>query len=153
MHAGARAAAFEYLKTHPTVDPAEFEAYCGVGVKVPREDIARIVAELIQAHHESIVTERYRYPVGPLLAKVGAGAGARADRRTASSRAHAHAAVGPAMRSRRPASDSSGPTARSSRTRSTRKSPRCWARGYPPTTSPSRRAPQRWRFRRRACAG
>ena len=49
---------------------AEFEAYCGVGVKVPREDIARAVAELVEGQRESIVNDRYRYPVGPILGKV-----------------------------------------------------------------------------------
>lgn len=51
-------------------DLAEFEAYCGVGVKVPREDIQRAVAGQIELHKETIITERYHYSIGPLLAKV-----------------------------------------------------------------------------------
>jgi uncharacterized protein (DUF1786 family) len=67
---GGGPAAFEYLKAHATVDVAAFEAASGVGVKVPREDVARVVAQLVEAHRESIVTERYKYHVGPLFAKV-----------------------------------------------------------------------------------
>lgn len=65
-------AAFDYLKSHP-VDPInrfEFEATCGVGVVVTREDIVTAIGSAIEANREELIAKRYNFNIGKIMAGV-----------------------------------------------------------------------------------
>lgn len=69
-------AALQYLLSHTTKQGAlnakEFEKACGIGVLVTPEEIDRAVEEEIRKNKEALLTQRYRFNVGKLLAEVKA---------------------------------------------------------------------------------
>ena len=59
------------MKSHP-VDPInrfEFDAACGVGVVVTREDIVMAIRSAIEAHREELISKRYNFNIGKILGK------------------------------------------------------------------------------------
>lgn len=65
-------AALEYLLSHlqGTVNAAEFEEACGVGVKITAEDIERAVEKHLNLHKEELLKNRYRFNYFPLMQAV-----------------------------------------------------------------------------------
>lgn len=66
-------AALEFLLhngTNKTVNVAEFEEACGVGVVVTPEEIDRAVEAVITLNKETIISQRYRFNTGKLLAEL-----------------------------------------------------------------------------------
>lgn len=66
-------AALEFLLangTNKTVNVAEFEKACGVGVVVTPEEIDRAVEAVIALNKDAIVAQRYRFNVGKLLSEL-----------------------------------------------------------------------------------
>lgn len=59
----AFSAALEYLISHlhGTLNTAEFEAACGIGVKITAEDIERAVEKQINLHKEELIEKRFAY--------------------------------------------------------------------------------------------
>eukprot|EP01117_Protostelium_nocturnum_P012305 TRINITY_DN452_c0_g2_i1.p1 TRINITY_DN452_c0_g2~~TRINITY_DN452_c0_g2_i1.p1 ORF type:complete len:791 (+),score=286.40 TRINITY_DN452_c0_g2_i1:539-2911(+) len=64
--------AFKFLKKlgPDPLDVKEFERECGVGVVITRNDVNAAVAKALEENKAALVEERYRFPTGPLLAKV-----------------------------------------------------------------------------------
>ncbi|KAH0630312.1 hypothetical protein JD844_013227 [Phrynosoma platyrhinos] len=62
-------AALEYIKSHPvnTIDPADFDRACGVGVVVTPEQIEEAVEAAISKHQAQLLLERYRFNMGLLM--------------------------------------------------------------------------------------
>nr|XP_060622474.1 glutamine--tRNA ligase [Anolis sagrei ordinatus] len=62
-------AALEYIKSHPveTIDPADFDRVCGVGVVVTPEQIEEAVEAVISKHQAQLLSERYRFNMGLLM--------------------------------------------------------------------------------------
>ncbi|XP_064080496.1 probable glutamine--tRNA ligase isoform X2 [Macrobrachium nipponense] len=50
----------------------EFEKSCGVGVEVSQDEIEASVAHIIGKHKEALLSQRYRFNVGPLIGQVRA---------------------------------------------------------------------------------
>lgn len=50
----------------------EFEKSCGVGVEVSQDEIEASVAQIIGKHKEALLSQRYRFNVGPLIGQVRA---------------------------------------------------------------------------------
>lgn len=69
------AAALEFVKSYPqedSINQAEFENVCGVGVVVTPEQIEEAVEAVINKHKESLLKERYRYNMGLLMGEARA---------------------------------------------------------------------------------
>ncbi|XP_003217895.3 glutamine--tRNA ligase [Anolis carolinensis] len=62
-------AALEYIKSHPveTIDPTDFDRFCGVGVVVTPEQIEEAVEAVISKHRAQLLSERYRFNMGLLM--------------------------------------------------------------------------------------
>ncbi|KMQ96224.1 putative glutaminyl-trna synthetase [Lasius niger] len=65
-------AALSYLlaNVNNTLNIAEFEEFCGVGVVVSPEQIEEEVEKIIKAHKNEIIEKRYRFNSGPLMQQV-----------------------------------------------------------------------------------
>lgn len=65
-------AALDYLMQHPdaNVNVASFDEACGVGIVVTPEMIETEVEKVIAAVKDELVSKRYRYPTGQLMAEV-----------------------------------------------------------------------------------
>ncbi|XP_068237763.1 probable glutamine--tRNA ligase [Palaemon carinicauda] len=55
-----------------SINIEEFEKSCGVGVEVSQDEIEAGVASIIGKHKEPLLSQRYRYNVGPLIGQVRA---------------------------------------------------------------------------------
>ncbi|GAB1867875.1 glutamine--tRNA ligase [Camponotus japonicus] len=65
-------AALSYLlaNVNNTLNIAEFEEFCGIGVIVSPEQIEEEVEKIIKAHEKEIIEKRYRFNSGPLMQQV-----------------------------------------------------------------------------------
>ncbi|CAL4154738.1 unnamed protein product, partial [Meganyctiphanes norvegica] len=61
-----------FLQDHVSgeIDRVSFEKSCGVGIEVSQDDIESAVAKAIAENKDSIVAQRYRFNVGPLMGTV-----------------------------------------------------------------------------------
>lgn len=64
--------ALEYVltlaqKKEATVNAADFEKFCGVGIVVGPEEIERVIESYVRKHKEDIVKQRYRFNVGKIM--------------------------------------------------------------------------------------
>lgn len=62
-------AALDFLKRLPadaSLDLAAFEAACGIGVEVSRDEIVAAVREEVERNKERLIAERYLFPIGNL---------------------------------------------------------------------------------------
>ncbi|XP_029673330.1 probable glutamine--tRNA ligase [Formica exsecta] len=65
-------AALSYLlvNVNNTLNIAEFEEFCGVGVIISPEQIEEEVEKIIKTHENEIIEKRYRFNSGPLMQQV-----------------------------------------------------------------------------------
>lgn len=65
-------AGLNYFLAHPkdTVDVANFEKECGIGVVVSPEEIENEIEKVIKTHKEEILEKRYHFNIGPLMQQV-----------------------------------------------------------------------------------
>lgn len=65
-------AAVQFFGQFPVgdVDKAQFEEFCGVGVVVTPAELKKNVSEVISAHKEELIQNRYSFPIGQLISEV-----------------------------------------------------------------------------------
>lgn len=65
-------AAIKFVQNHVSgeINLSEFATTCGIGVEVSQDEIESSVALIIGKHKEALLSQRYRYNVGPLIGQV-----------------------------------------------------------------------------------